>query len=453
MSEGQEVALFNRRLFIIGIMRLIDSMNVTMIMPYGVQMVARFLNQDTANPQVSTAFAWLVGLYSFFEIVFSPFWGVVADRYGRRPCLLIGMAGTGIATILLSLGPSLTAVFLFRAMDGFFCGNQAVLRTYLGELVDKSNEAHAFSFLVLFFVLGFIVGPLLGALAFPARWAPQVFGGTLFEQYPVLLPNLLFGVFTAIVCIIGFVYLEETLPKSKREVEVNEVDPEASEVTDGQLATEVGPETAGQKSCYALPVLQVIVAFCGIAGAVEAQNTLVVLLWQYPQALGGFGFSPQQVSLVQISGGVGPILCHLTFGQPLVKRLGFLKVLVLGFVINSLAYNLYPVYSLLADPKYGLWRYVILGLAEFIGMTGTFMLFSPVFVFLNRASIGLNRATVNGWANSGRALSRAISPLVASQLLHVSETWPLGRHMPFYVTSACLAFSLAISWSGLCKLN
>ena len=186
MSEGQEVALFNRRLFIIGIMRLIDSMNVTMIMPYGVQMVARFLNQDTANPQVSTAFAWLVGLYSFFEIVFSPFWGVVADRYGRRPCLLIGMAGTGIATILLSLGPSLTAVFLFRAMDGFFCGNQAVLRTYLGELVDKSNEAHAFSFLVLFFVLGFIVGPLLGALAFPARWAPQVFGGTLFEQYPVL---------------------------------------------------------------------------------------------------------------------------------------------------------------------------------------------------------------------------------------------------------------------------
>lgn len=457
--------LFNWRLLIIGAMRLIDSMNVNMIMPYGLQMVAMFLNQETSSPEASIAFAWLLGLYSFFEIIFSPFWGVVADSIGRRPCLLIGMAGTAIAPVLLGLGQSLTAVFLFRALDGFFCGNQAVIRTYLGELVDKSCEARAFSFLVLCFVLGLIVGPFLGGLAFPARWAPELFGGTLFDHYPVLLPNLMFGVFTIIVCIIGFIYLEETLPRSKlrcgKKHEVDDQDPEVSSEADSVETADTADTAdtgtrAGKKCCYSLTVLQVILAFCGITGAVEAQNTLVVLLWQYPQSLDGFGFSPQQVSLVQVSGGLGPVLCHLTFLQPLVKKLGFLKILLLGFLINSISYNLYPVYSLYADPKYGVWRYIILGLAEFVGMIGTFMMFSAVFVFMNRASVGLNRATVNGWANSGRALSRAMSPLFATKLMRAAEALPHGTHasaMPFYVTTCCLALCLAISWTGLRKLD
>jgi len=462
--------LFNWRLFIIGAMRLIDSMNVNMIMPYGLQMVAMFLNQETSSPEASTAFAWLVGLYSFFEIIFSPFWGVVADWIGRRPCLLIGMAGTAMAPVLMGLGQSLSAVFLFRALDGFFCGNQAVIRTYLGELVDKSSEASAFSFLVLCFVLGLIAGPFLGGLAFPASWAPELFGQTLLDDYPVLLPNLVFGIFTTVVCIIGFIYLEETLPKSKlrcgkkqgREgpegVGVDGVDQDLEASSDADSIQTADTDTtggtgAGKKCCYSLTVLQVILAFCGITGAVEAQNTLVVLLWQYPQSSHGFGFSPQQVSLVQVSGGLGPVLCHLTLLHPLVKKLGFLKVLVLGFLINSISYNLYPVYSLYADPKYGVWRYIILGLAEFVGMIGTFMMFSAIFVFMNRASVGLNRATVNGWANSGRALSRAMSPLFATMLMRVAEALPHGIHIPFYVTTGCLALCLAISWTGLRHLD
>lgn len=464
--------LFNWRLFIVGAMRLIDSMNVNMIMPYGLQMVAMFLNQETSSPEASTAFAWLVGLYSFFEIIFSPFWGVVADWIGRRPCLLIGMAGTAMAPVLMGLGQSLSAVFLFRALDGFFCGNQAVIRTYLGELVDKGSEASAFSFLVLCFVLGLIAGPFLGGLAFPARWSPELFGQTLFDQYPVFLPNLLFGVFATIVCIIGFIYLEETLPKSKLRWRKKEglegleglegegvgvdQDPEAASNADSVETADTDTAdagTAGKKCCYSLTVLQVILTFCGISGVVEAQNTLVVLLWQYSQSMDGFGFSPQQVSLVQVSGGLGPVLCHLTFLHPLVKKLGFLKVLLLGFLINSISYNLYPVYSLCADPKYGVWRYIILGLAEFVGMIGTFMMFTAIFVFMNRASVGLNRATVNGWANSGRALSRAVSPLFATTLMRAAEALPHGIHMPFYVTTGCLALCLAISWTGLRKLD
>ena len=190
---------------------------------------------------------------------------------------------------------------------------------------------------------------------------------------------------------------------------------EAAAAEEGDELAET-PGTAGSSNfCYSLPVLQAILAFSGLAGAVEARNTLLVLLWQYPVSEGGFGFSPQQVSIILVSGGFGPILCHLAFFQKLAK-LGFLKILVLGLLLNGLVYGLYPVYGLFANHSLAV-RFAILGLAEFLGMIGTFLLFSAVFVFVNRASQGLNRATVNGWANSGRAFSRAVAPLLASQCL------------------------------------
>lgn len=440
---AMDAARANRALFLIGAMRLIDSMNVTMIYPYGLEMVALFLEKPTESPEVGTAYAWFVGMFSLFEIIFSPLWGMVADIIGRKPCLLMGMMGTAICPVLLGLGHSLSVALLFRGLCGVFCGNQAILRTYLGELVEKNEEARAFGMLVLCFVLGLMVGPLLGGMAFPARWAPHLFADTIFDVYPILLPNLLFGVLAVLVCLMGF-SLKETLPKSercvRRKIQSDEESSESSEAVGGW--------------CYPRTVFQAMLSFCGLAGAVEAQNTILVLLWQYPIASGGFGFNPQQVSLVQISGSVGPILCHLKFFRSLVKNLGFLKVLLLGFLINSACYGLYPFYGLFAAEKYAVWRYVILCLAELIGMTGTFLLFSAVFVFMNRASEGLNRATVNGWANSGRALSRAVSPLIASQILNATATaGPIGRYIPLCVTSGSLALCVAISWTGLQKLN
>ena len=315
-------------------------------------------------------------------------------------------------------------------------------------------EASSFSFLVLCFVLGLIAGPFLGGLAFPAAWAPEFFSGTVFEDHPVLLPNLLFGICATIVSIIGFIYLEETLPSSKKWKSA-EPSAEPSAVED---AMEKGTElSVARNCCYSLPVLQTMLTFCGLAGAIEAQNTILVLVWQYAQASGGFGLTTQGVSMVLVSGGLGPILCHLAQFNPLFNptyRLGMLKTFVLGFAINSLIYGLYPVYGLVAPEKYGLWRYVVLGLAEFIGMIGTFFLFTSAFVFMNRASEGLNRATVNGWANSGRALSRAVAPLVASQLFQaIPADWPLARYLPFYVTSASLALCLVLSWTGLSQLS
>ena len=254
-------------------------------------------------------------------------------------------------------GTSLPMAFAARALDGFFCGNLGVTRTYLGELVDKSTEARGFSILGLGFAMGLVIGPVLGGqLVFPARTAPEIFGNTIFDSYPFLLPNLTYACFAAVAWVIGYMGLEETLRSSL-----------------GEALQE--PQRQGARSCYPAATLQVIFCYCGLAGTAIAQNSLVILLLPEPRSHDGFDFSPREISWILNTGALGVILCQLFLYPKLTKQFGFLNTFILGFILNTVAYGLYPAYGLLADPSYGLWRYLALGLGQFVNMMGTFLMF------------------------------------------------------------------------------
>ena len=190
---------------------LIDCINGTMLSPYVDEFVAHLLAKPRGDPGISIWVSVLVGSYSLCEVLFSPMWGLLADRFGRRPVLLVGLAGSAVAPLLLGLADSYWAALAARLMDGFFCGNACVARTYLGELVDAENEAWAFGTMGLVFSLGLFVGPGLGgALANPADWAPGLFESTIFERHPFLLSNLIFSCLVVCVFILGLAALKET---------------------------------------------------------------------------------------------------------------------------------------------------------------------------------------------------------------------------------------------------
>ena len=64
------------------------------------------------------AIGWLTGVYSGMQIIFTPILGKLSDRFGRRPVLLVSIAGTAVGFALMGMAQSLTLLFVARILAG-----------------------------------------------------------------------------------------------------------------------------------------------------------------------------------------------------------------------------------------------------------------------------------------------------------------------------------------------
>jgi DHA1 family tetracycline resistance protein-like MFS transporter len=125
---------------------------------------------------------FLVASYAAAQLIGAPILGRLSDRYGRRPILLISVAGTFTGFLLLGfsepIGRALAGLFapsaanafiigvLFvsRILDGLTGGNITVAQAYITDITDESNRAKSLGMIGAAFGLGFIIGPATGGL-------------------------------------------------------------------------------------------------------------------------------------------------------------------------------------------------------------------------------------------------------------------------------------------------
>lgn len=140
----------------------------------------------------------LVATYAAAQFLGAPLLGRLSDRVGRRPVLLLSIAGTLIGFLLLAFAPVLGEglalrlglaspatlvlglLFLSRLVDGLTGGNISVAQAYIADITDKSNRARGLGIIGAAFGLGFIVGPAIGgALASLGYAAPALLAALL----------------------------------------------------------------------------------------------------------------------------------------------------------------------------------------------------------------------------------------------------------------------------------
>lgn len=113
--------------------------------------------------------ALVIGLlfasYSLAQIVFSPIWGRLSDRFGRRPILLVTIAGSAAGSLILGLAPTLAILFVGRIVDGISGASIAVARAVVADIATDEERPRLMGLLGAAFGLGFVIGPSLGALA------------------------------------------------------------------------------------------------------------------------------------------------------------------------------------------------------------------------------------------------------------------------------------------------
>jgi len=163
----------NSRLLTIFLIVFIDLLGFSLILP----LLPYYAETYGATPFIV---GLLVAAYAAAQLIGAPLLGRLSDRIGRRPVLLLSVAGTFVGFLLLGfadpLGRFLAGLidpaavnaiilgilFFSRILDGLTGGNITVAQAYITDVTDEQNRAKGLGLIGAAFGLGFIIGPAIG---------------------------------------------------------------------------------------------------------------------------------------------------------------------------------------------------------------------------------------------------------------------------------------------------
>lgn len=158
----------------------------------------------------------LGSVYALMQFVFSPVWGARSDRLGRRPVLLLTIAGSALSYLLLFFSGSFLLFFAGRVLGGIMGGNLAVAIAAVSDVTSRENRAKGMGLVGAAFGLGFLTGPLLGGLTAHVN---------LLERWPALAawgvhPFSVPAAIAFVLCLVNLAWVQrsfrETLAADQR---------------------------------------------------------------------------------------------------------------------------------------------------------------------------------------------------------------------------------------------
>jgi DHA1 family multidrug resistance protein-like MFS transporter len=111
----------------------------------------------------------LISTSAFLELLFSPIWGSVSDRVGRKPILLLGLLGYSLSSLLFGLSTELWMLFASRALSGVLSSaTSSTALAYISDSTSERDRGGGMGVLGAAIGLGLILGPAAGE-SLPAK--------------------------------------------------------------------------------------------------------------------------------------------------------------------------------------------------------------------------------------------------------------------------------------------
>lgn len=150
----------NKALVVILAAVMLDAIGIGLIFP----ILPSLLREVGHTTDIATILGVMLALYSACQFLFSPILGVLSDRFGRRPVLLVSLAGAAIDYVVMALAPELWLLVIGRAIAGITSANMAVATAYITDISSEDERARRFGLFHAMFGIGFIIGPVLGGI-------------------------------------------------------------------------------------------------------------------------------------------------------------------------------------------------------------------------------------------------------------------------------------------------
>ena len=164
----------------------LDMVGFGLIMP-----VLPKLIEDVGHVTIDRAAiigGWMFAAFSLAQFVFAPLMGNLADRFGRRPLLLLAIFGLGMDFILMALAPTLEWLFIGRIIAGVCGASWIIASAYIADVTAPDDRARAYGYMGAAFGVGFVIGPAIGGLL--GSFGPRV---PFWVAAGVSLLNFLYG--------------------------------------------------------------------------------------------------------------------------------------------------------------------------------------------------------------------------------------------------------------------
>jgi MFS family permease len=371
---------------------------------------AEWMGGDTVFKKTVLFGGLLSTLYSLLQFVFSPIWGALSDRLGRRRILTITLAGNALSYLLWIFAAQFWVVVVTRLVSGMMAGNIAVASAAAADITDEKERTKGMAVVGIAIGLGFVFGPVIGGLASSVQFAHGTVAGS-FGLNPFSVP----AVIAASLALLNFVLVVKFFPETLAPERRASADAKRPSVFD--LATV--RSSAVRRTSFANLVYQV--AFTGM------ENTIVFLTFAL------FLYNPRDNAWLFLFNGACMIFAQ-GLARQLVKRLGQRKVIVLGMLVASVAF---VWVALIPTPKDGLpsaaWAepsfYAGLGLISF----ATGLILPSVSALVSLYSDASEQGRNLGILRSAGSHARVIGPVTAALLY-----FHFGSHFWVYLGGAVL---------------
>jgi len=201
----------NRRASVVFVLitLFIDILGMGLVIPILPRLVQSLLGG--AIGEASFVYGLLLSLYAVMQFVCAPLLGALSDRFGRRPIILLALAGLGVDYVLLSFAPSIGWLVVGRTVAGVLGATYTPAGAYIADVSPPEKRAANFGLVGLAFGLGFIAGPALGGLL---------------GQSNLRLPFMVCAVLTLCNFLFGLLVMPESLrPENRRTVNWAQTNP------------------------------------------------------------------------------------------------------------------------------------------------------------------------------------------------------------------------------------
>ncbi|XP_052884257.1 probable peptide/nitrate transporter At3g43790 isoform X3 [Gossypium arboreum] len=343
----------------------------------------------------------------------SLFWGVVADRYGRKPVILIGTFSVVVFNTLFGLSTNFWMALSMRFFLGCFNSLLGTIRAYASEVCREEYRALALSVVSTSRGIGLIIGPAIGGFfAQPVEKYPNLFAeSSIFGRFPYLLPCLIISVY-AVGSLVACKWLPETLhkhaEKANERADLHDIS-EHSSNDSGQKDNMVELEEKQIHKSNLLknwPLMSTIIVYC-VFSLQEMAYSEIFSLWAVSdKKYGGLSFSSQDVGEVLAISGLGLLLFQLLLYPPVERRLGPLMVTRLSAVISIPLLSCFPYIAMLS----GVVLHLVINCAAILRNTLSVSLVTGLFILLNNAVPQSQRGAANAISITAMSVFKAFGP-------------------------------------------